>query len=173
MIDIEKLKKEIKGRIRKNVYLDYHEGYNDALKRTISIIESMEEESVSEDLEQKALSLFPVIMADKPFTELDLNEEKRRIYKAGANWQKEKIEKEYSDLNKGLVSAKGLAVAMAYDKGKEDMKHQMMKDAVEGTVEEPECLLWRIISDDLEGLFVVNNNLHDGDRVKIIIIKMD
>jgi hypothetical protein len=139
MIDIEKLKKEIKGRIRKNVYLDYHEGYNDALKRTISIIESMEEESVSEDLEQKALSLFPVIMADKPFTELDLNEEKRRIYKAGANWQKE----------------------------------QMMKDAVEGTVEEPECLLWRIISDDLEGLFVVNNNLHDGDRVKIIIIKMD
>jgi hypothetical protein len=54
MIDIEKLKKEIKGRIRKNVYLDYHEGYNDALKRTISIIESMEEESVSEDLEEAA-----------------------------------------------------------------------------------------------------------------------
>lgn len=51
-------------------------------------IKSMQEEPVSEDLEQKALSLFPVIMADKPFTELDLNEEKRRIYKAGANWQK-------------------------------------------------------------------------------------
>lgn len=136
MIDIEKLKKEIKGRIRKNVYLDYHEGYNDALKRTISIIESMEEESVSEDLEKEIINYigFP--------QEVDEDISTTMIRKAArhfANWQKE----------------------------------QMMKDAVEGTVEEPECLLWRIISDDLEGLFVVNNNLHDGDRVKIIIIKMD
>ena len=47
----------------------------------------------------------------------------------------------------------------------------MMKSAVEGTVEEPECLWWRIISDDLEGEFVVKNDLHDGDRVKLVVIK--
>lgn len=136
MIDIEKLKKEIKGRIRKNVYLDYHEGYNDALKRTISIIESMEEESVSEDLEKEIINYigFPQEVDEDISTTM-----MRKAARYFANWQKE----------------------------------QMMKDAVEGTVEEPECLLWRIISDDLEGLFVVNNNLHDGDRVKIIIIKMD
>lgn len=136
MIDIEKLKKEIKGRIRKDVYLDYHEGYNDALKRTISIIESMEEESVSEDLEKEIINYigFPQEVDEDISTTM-----MRKAARHFANWQKE----------------------------------QIMKDAVEGTVEEPECLLWRIISDDLEGLFVVNNNLHDGDRVKIIIIKMD
>ena len=136
MIDIEKLKKEIKGRIRKNVYMDYHEGYNDALKRTISIIESMEEESVSEDLEKEIINYigFPQEVDEDISTTM-----MRKAARHFANWQKE----------------------------------QMIKDAVEGTVEEPECLLWRIISDDLEGLFVVNNNLHDDDRVKIIIIKMD
>ena len=136
MIDIEKLKNEIRRRIKQTVFLDYTEGYNDALKRTISIIESIEEESVSEDLEQEIINYigFP--------QEVDEDISTTMIRKAArhfANWQKE----------------------------------QMMKDAVEGTVEEPECLLWRIISDDLEGLFVANNNLHDGDRVKIIIIKMD
>ena len=136
MIDIEKLKNEIRRRKKQTVFLDYTEGYNDALKRTISIIESMEEEQVSEDLEQEIINYigFP--------QEVDEDISTTMIRKAArhfANWQKE----------------------------------QMMKDAVEGTVEEPECLLWRIISDDLEGLFVVNNNLHDGDRVKIIIIKMD
>ena len=33
------------------------------------------------------------------------------------------------------------------------------------------CLWWRIISEDLEGQFVVENNLHDGDEVKLIVIK--
>ena len=114
--------------------MDYHEGYNDALKRTISIIESMEEESVSEDLEQKALSLFPVVMADKPFTELDLNEEMRRIYKAGANWQ----------------------------------KHQMMKDAVDGEVTYGKSLAIPSL-----GYRIDKEGLNIGDKVKLIIIKMD
>lgn len=50
-------------------------------------------------------------------------------------------------------------------------KQQMMKGAIAGTVNEPECLWWRIISEDLEGQFVVENNLHDGDEVKLIVIK--
>ena len=46
---------------------------------------------------------------------------KRQAFKAGANWQKEYMEKEYSDLNKGLVSAKGVAVYMAYETGRKDI----------------------------------------------------
>lgn len=50
-------------------------------------------------------------------------------------------------------------------------KEQMMKDAVDGWIEEPECLAWRVISDNLEGDFVVKNKLQDGESVKVIIIK--
>ena len=50
-------------------------------------------------------------------------------------------------------------------------KEQMMKDAVDGWAEEPECFLWRVISDDLTGEFVVKNKLQDGDKVKLIVIK--
>jgi hypothetical protein len=52
-------------------------------------------------------------------------------------------------------------------------KQQLMKDAVDGWIEEPECLLWRVISNNLEGDFVVKNKLQDGDPVKVIIIKED
>ena len=45
------------------------------------------------------------------------------MFESGARWQKKEMEKEYSDfINKGIVSVKGVAVSMAYEKGKEDMK---------------------------------------------------
>lgn len=50
-------------------------------------------------------------------------------------------------------------------------KEQLMKDAVDGWIEEPECLLWRVISVNLEGDFVLKNKLQDGEPVKVIIIK--
>ena len=50
-------------------------------------------------------------------------------------------------------------------------KEQMMKNAIEAIVEEPEPLWWRIVSQDLEGEFVVKNDLHDCDVCKIIVIK--
>jgi hypothetical protein len=95
MIDIEKLKKEIKGRIRKNVYLDYHEGYNDALKRTISIIESMEEESVSEDLEKEIINYigFPQEVDEDISTTM-----MRKAARHFANWQKEQMMKDAVDV---------------------------------------------------------------------------
>ena len=88
MIDIEKLKKEIKGRIRKNVYLDYHEGYNDALKRTLSIIESMQKEpqANSIDFEQELYKTFGRVndftlctQIAKRFYEKGVEEGKRRV----------------------------------------------------------------------------------------------
>lgn len=52
-------------------------------------------------------------------------------------------------------------------------REQMMKEAVDGFVEEPVMFQWRIISNDIEGEFVVKNKLTDGDKVKMIIIKED
>lgn len=49
-------------------------------------------------------------------------------------------------------------------------KEQMMAKAIDATIEEPEPLLWEVLG-ELEGLFVVENNLHDGDGVKVIIVK--
>ena len=49
-------------------------------------------------------------------------------------------------------------------------KEQMMTKAVDATIEEPEPLLWRVLG-ELEGLFVIENKLHDGDGVKVIIVR--
>lgn len=86
----------------------------------------------------------------------------KTIFIHGAKWQKKQDDKLLLD---HIVYKKGKESGMRY------MKQQMMKDAIEGMVEEPKSLWWRIISDDLEGEFVVKNNLHDEDRVKMIIIK--
>lgn len=51
-------------------------------------------------------------------------------------------------------------------------KEQMMAKAIDATIEEPEPLLWRVLG-ELEGLFVAENNLHDEDGVKVIIVKED
>ena len=55
-------------------------------------------------------------------------------FKAGANWQKEQFEKDYTDLCNGIATAKGLAVAMAYDEGMADGKEQLMKNAIDAVV---------------------------------------
>lgn len=56
--------------------------------------------------------------------------------------------------------------------GAEWQKQQMMAKAIDATIDEPEPLLWRVLG-ELEGLFVAENNLHDGDGVKVIIVKED
>lgn len=46
--------------------------------------------------------------------------------KYGMRLQKEQFEKDYTDLCNGIATAKGLAVAMAYDKGMADAREQMI-----------------------------------------------
>ena len=60
----------------------------------------------------------------------------------------------------------------AFIAGAEWQKQQMMAKAIDATIEEPVPLLWRVLG-ELEGLFVAENNLHDGDGVKVIIVKED
>ena len=47
--------------------------------------------------------------------------QKQKAFMAGANWQKEQFEKDYTDLCNGIVTAKGIAVKMAYETGKKDI----------------------------------------------------
>lgn len=81
--------------------------------------------------------------------------------KLGAQWQKEQFEKDYTNLCNGIATAKGLSVAMAYDKGMADAKEQMMAKAVDAKL--------------LEGHLIrqkgVTHPLHVGDKVKIVVIK--
>lgn len=67
----------------------------------------------------------------------------------------------------------GFELAVAHKDGANWQKEQLMKVAIDGFVEEPVMFQWRIVSNDLDGEFVVNNKLTDGDKVKMIIIKED
>ena len=71
------------------------EGYHCGIADVLSKIEGENvsvpsvKEEISEGLDKRALELYPVNMADKPFTELDLNGDKRHAFKMGALLQKE------------------------------------------------------------------------------------
>ena len=52
----------------------------------------------------------------------------------GANWQRKKFEKDYTNLCNGIAIAKGLAVAMAYDKGMADVREQMMANSADAMI---------------------------------------
>ena len=77
--EIERLYKEVK----EEHYTGRMEGRLEALDKLDAFIDSLEEEPVSEDLEQAAVEAFKhIVDSDKNnFYE---------IFKAGANWQKEK-----------------------------------------------------------------------------------
>ena len=84
-------------------------------------------------------------MLHHSFTGIDLVE----AFKAGAEWQQKQNQKQYekecSDfINKGIVSAKGMAVSLAYEKGKSDMKQEMLKSAKPGTAQKD----YQLILDD-------------------------
>ena len=91
-----------------------------------------------------------------------------------AQYQKEQTEKEIDDfLNKGIVSAKGMAVSLAYDKGKSDMKQEMLKSAKPGTAQKD----YQLILDDgtyidLDPSMSLNPavKVKEGQRVLVSII---
>jgi hypothetical protein len=94
----------------------------------------------------------------------------RRAFKAGAQWK----EKQYDDfLTKGLVSAKGIAIQLAYEKGKSDMKQEMLKSAKQGTAQKD----YQLILDDgtyidLDPSMSLNPaiKVKEGQRVLVSII---
>ena len=98
------------------------EELSNELTSILSFIDSLEEEPVSEELEEEIKKIKKDYFQNASDPTIPLRsiwiEDIARHF---ANWQKNQMEKEYSDLNKGLVSAKGVAIYMAYETGKKDI----------------------------------------------------
>ena len=97
----------------------YNEGYIDGKYNR----DRQFKEPVSEDLEGAAKRY-----SDNEDPICTCEECLIKTFKAGAKWQKEQFEKDYTNLCNGIATAKGIAVAMAYDKGMADAREQMMKN---------------------------------------------
>ena len=150
-------------------------GACNALCQIRSFINSMEvkdvdEEPVCEDLEEEIKKYFTcnpeITLRERTFGE---------IARHFANWQKQKEEKELRDFyekrNQGDASYKDLlAFKEGVEIGREEMKTQMMKEAIETDV--------RInvpIDDDYVYVraYVKKELLQPRERVKVIIVKED
>jgi len=84
-----------------------------------------------------------------------------------AQWQKEKDEE--------IINAVGDIpgdIEKAYHNGRKDMREQMMKEAVEGDVDE-KTFGYKAIRPNLKQLDTILETLSKGDKVKLIIIKED
>lgn len=109
------------------------------LESLLKLIDSLQDEPASEDLEEAA----------SKYVREDFHERSRADFKAGAKWQKQQMKE---------------VLQTEYEKGRFDMREEMMKHAVEAKVDlDLDCN----IKLDCEYEF------HVGDKVKIIIIKED
>lgn len=136
----EEIEKEMSLLDRTN---EYDIGRLDELNHLVLFIDSLPEESASEDLEEYAKKLAKGAALDK--------HNLIWMCKKGAEWQKQQMKE---------------ALQTEYEKGRFDMREEMMKTLVEG----------EIVKDIHNQLKVTSEPLNDtfgkfGDRLKIIIVK--
>lgn len=110
------------------------------------------EEHVSEELEQAAVEAFKEIVDDERNSFLE-------IFKAGATWQKEQDKQWLAEEHKHIFA-----------KGRESMKQQMMKGAVDGLVYAQLTTSGEIM---IRSNYFKSETLDYLDNVKLIIIKED
>ena len=126
------------------------------------------EEPVNEDLEEAANNAFNIVLNNHEIVNLMSCME---MFKYGANWQKTKDESITDDLGKYInelskqfpeVSfAKLSRIAVRVAKWQ---KEQMIAKAIDGTARPDDNEIWCNLT---------SNNLKDGDKVKVIVIKED
>lgn len=140
--------------------------YNDVL----SIIDSMPKETASEDFEKEFNRFLDDVEGVPRMWHSDEQMEwGMDIARHFANWQKEQ------DI-RDMLKSDETDFVKCYERGQEDMKKQVLKDAIDGVVQ------W---SPDSEGLYMgagslrikydraTHGNPKEGDKVKILIIKED
>ena len=173
--EIERRRKQLPKETEHKGLMAVYGGIAYELTELLQFIDSLSEESgcevnfttKSEDLEE-AMELS---VSEEPLLEFfatgqptigAYNEDSlRNQFEAGAEWQKQQMKE---------------ALQTEYEKGRFDMQQEMMKDAVEGQIYR------EYIGDD--GISIAfgleaylnehnpkHNKLHDGDKVKIIIVK--
>ena len=91
--------------------------------------------------------------------------DKAEGFLAGAKWQLQQFEKDCNDLYRGVISAKGFAISMAYEKGKADMRNEIMADAVSGHIfpKDGDILV--------ESETLMKYKFEEYDEVKVVIKK--
>lgn len=153
MSDKELIKQEIERRYNceKCYPLDRESNVAAAvLQEMLLFIDSLQEENASEDLEEAARKWEDKVYLENgwqdecgtphaPFSEIG------NAFMAGAEWQKNQMKE---------------ALQTEYEKGRFDMREEIMKDAVDGEY-------W-------DGSIYLDNRpteYKDGDKVKIIIVK--
>ena len=148
MTDKELIKQEIEYRLSSG---KYSINSKQALEDIIVFIDSLPEER-NEDLEEASIAYScanPSERSDGMYDQTDIE----WAFEAGAEWQKNKMKE---------------ALQTEYEKGRYDMREEMMKTLVEG----------EIVKDIHNQLSVKSEQINDtfgkfGDKVKIIIIKQD
>jgi hypothetical protein len=157
----------------KNFHSSYDEGKFDALSVVDTLLDSLQEEPVSKDLEEAAVEAF------KQIVDLDKNSF-LEIFKAGAKWKEELYKKNLLDVCKkqteeeaeierdfieGIIDEHRLPTfddAIKY--GMRLQKEQIMKDAIDAEL------------DDVCGFLTISIPYHNGiagDKVKVVIIKSE
>ena len=162
MNKIEKIRKEIE---RRRVFFEYKGETPDekawrCLGELISFLDTLSEEPASEDLEkefEKEFDSLPQDILDKQSDGgIELYSQLYAFARHFANWQKEQDDKETADL-----------LTIAHLQGAEQMKEQMLMEAVEGEVVKD-------INNKLAVTAKINlDGFKFGERVKVIIIKED
>ena len=92
----------------------------------------------------------------------------KEVYKAGANWQKE----QYHFFNEAWADNMQYQLDRNYENGKQAMKDQMMKEAVDGEVDF-EYFGYKVIRPDLKQLDTLLESMNHGDKVRIIVCKKE
>lgn len=166
--EVERLQNElIQGR-EKGYGSDVDDACILELQNVITYIDSLQEEPVSEDLEEASKYY---ASNNTPWD--DCVDEMQESFKAGAKWQKKtgesitndfgeylyELSKQFPEVSFAKLSRIGVRVAKW-------QKEQMMKDSIDGEVG-----YW-----NLRGLSVnveLPRSVEEGDKVKVIVIKAD
>jgi len=163
---VQKIKQEIERRINISIAQEYT--YSAAqLKRIIDFINSLPEEPASDDLEEamrhyllyehnSAINIVFHLSSLK--AEMQYHEDIENAFKAGAEWYKQQMKE---------------TLQTEYEKGRFDMREEMMKDAIETTIVND----WQYGKDPDHAIIPAIHqrikNFNVCDRLKIIIVKED
>lgn len=147
------------------------QGWLNALKWMEDIIDSIQDEPINDDLDKAIEDAMPGVPAwhinevgDDTYENVYNSIQMSDMFKAGADWQKKQDVRD-------MLKSDETNFVKCYERGKADMKEQMMKDAIEAEVnyygmgDKEMCV---VANEEVDG---EKYNLHDGDKVKLIIIK--
>lgn len=151
----------------------------EVLDKLLSFIDSMPEEPVSEDLEAEIQRYFsevkwiykPVAEISRHFSHWQHGKDFDDLLQSEMKFPKEYYKRGKADAMKEMKES----LQTEYEKGRFDMREEMMKDAMEG------CVTLIVASDpSSRNLYIPTSQLYkelqkykNGDKVKIIIVKED